>query len=414
MSHRTRVTALASFAAGLLLLVANRGLAQPSHASYQGQLLVSGAPFTGSAQFKFAIVSGPTNVWANDGTASGTPAAAVTLAVNAGIFSVRLGDTSIAGMTTALGASALQLTSAVLRVWVSTGGGPFTQLADTPLSSSPFALQSDAAKRALNGFSLTGDLQVLNASAKVTAILDAAEGTTGSLLRLYDIDSGGNPRASIELDSREGASGAALRLYNGVEGGANPNQATVEIQASEADNAPAIYLFDDTGQLAIELNAKGSDGSSRIVTDVVQIRGGMDLSERFHVAAAEDGAVGPGAVVSIDPASPGNLEISRRPYDRRVAGVVSGAGGVNTGMILGQEGSPLSGAHPVALSGRVYCLADAGFGAIEPGDLLTTSATPGHAMRVKDPARAQGAILGKAMTTLGSGRGLVLVLVGLQ
>ena len=35
-------------------------------------------------------------------------------------------------------------------------------------------------------------------------------------------------------------------------------------------------------------------------------------------------------------------------------------------------------------------------------------------MRVDDPGRAQGAILGKAMTALPSGKGMVLVLVGLQ
>jgi hypothetical protein len=35
-------------------------------------------------------------------------------------------------------------------------------------------------------------------------------------------------------------------------------------------------------------------------------------------------------------------------------------------------------------------------------------------MKVTDHGKAQGAILGKAMTTLDSGRGLVLVLVTLQ
>jgi hypothetical protein len=35
-------------------------------------------------------------------------------------------------------------------------------------------------------------------------------------------------------------------------------------------------------------------------------------------------------------------------------------------------------------------------------------------MRSSDPSRATGAILGKAMTTLERGRGLVLVLVSLQ
>jgi hypothetical protein len=51
---------------------------------------------------------------------------------------------------------------------------------------------------------------------------------------------------------------------------------------------------------------------------------------------------------------------------------------------------------------------------ISPGDMLTASATPGHAMKATDLAAAQGAIIGKAMTRLDHGRGLVLVLVNLQ
>jgi len=57
---------------------------------------------------------------------------------------------------------------------------------------------------------------------------------------------------------------------------------------------------------------------------------------------------------------------------------------------------------------------DADQGAIRPGDLLTTSSTPGHGMKVTDHAQAQGAIIGKAMSALEKGKGLVLVLVSLQ
>ena len=69
---------------------------------------------------------------------------------------------------------------------------------------------------------------------------------------------------------------------------------------------------------------------------------------------------------------------------------------------------------PVALTGRVYCKADASAGSIEPGDLLTSSSTPGHAMKVTNYAEAPGAIIGKAMNSLEKGQGLILVLVNLQ
>lgn len=148
-------------------------------------------------------------------------------------------------------------------------------------------------------------------------------------------------------------------------------------------------------------------------TKVLEILGGSDLSERFDVAS-DDQAIEPGTVVSIDPAHEGRLVTSREPYDHRVAGIISGAGGVSPGMLMGQKGSVADGARPVALTGRVYCRATTANGAIRPGDLLTTSSIPGHAMRVENPARAQGAILGKAMGSLERGEGLVLVLVGLQ
>jgi hypothetical protein len=60
----------------------------------------------------------------------------------------------------------------------------------------------------------------------------------------------------------------------------------------------------------------------------------------------------------------------------------------------------------------VSCKVDAGFGAIAVGDLLATSANPGHAMRTGE--EAHGAILGKAMEPLAQGTGTIRVLVVLR
>ncbi len=106
--------------------------------------------------------------------------------------------------------------------------------------------------------------------------------------------------------------------------------------------------------------------------------------------------------------------VTSKAYDKKVVGIISGAGGVNPGMLMGQKKSMADGVQPVALTGRVYCQADTSNGAIIPGDLLTTSDTPGFAMKVIDYQKAQGAILGKAMTALDEKKGLVLVLVTLQ
>jgi hypothetical protein len=154
----------------------------------------------------------------------------------------------------------------------------------------------------------------------------------------------------------------------------------------------------------------GSDGNVSVPT--LTIRGGADLAEPFEISPSEM-EVPEGAVMVIDEENPGHLKMSTRAYDSHVAGVISGANGVNPGIQMQQEGL-LDGGKNVALTGRVYVLGDAKNGEINPGDLLTTSDSPGHAMRVTDHSRAQGAIIGKAMSSLQEGKGMVLVLVSLQ
>lgn len=147
---------------------------------------------------------------------------------------------------------------------------------------------------------------------------------------------------------------------------------------------------------------------------VLSVTGGADFAEPFDLSDGAAPSPEPGTVMVIDPGREGRLKPSERAYDRCVAGVVSGAGGVTPGVLLQQGDAGSAGRHPVALSGRVYAWADATDAPIAPGDLLTTSDTPGHAMKATDLARAQGAVLGKAMTALPGGRGLVLMLVTLQ
>ncbi len=160
---------------------------------------------------------------------------------------------------------------------------------------------------------------------------------------------------------------------------------------------------------------KQGAGNNFVSVPALEIRGGSDIAEPYDVAPSGDTRPAPGMVVSIDPDRVGKLRVAAGAYDRMVAGIVSGANGVNTGLTLTQSGSVADGQLPIAKVGRVWCLIDAdAAGPVHAGDLLTTSDTPGHAQKVDDFARSQGAILGKAMSGLGHGRGYVLVLVGLQ
>ena len=150
------------------------------------------------------------------------------------------------------------------------------------------------------------------------------------------------------------------------------------------------------------------DKNGQTTTKVLQITGGADLSEQFEIRGT-GATLQPlaGMVVSIDPERPGKLIISSKAYDRQVAGIISGAGGIVPGMLMSQTDSAADGEFPVALTGRVYVMADASSDPIQPGDLLTTANTHGHAMKVTDYEKAQGAILGKAMSVLDGGQGLV-------
>jgi hypothetical protein len=136
-----------------------------------------------------------------------------------------------------------------------------------------------------------------------------------------------------------------------------------------------------------------------------------DCAEEFSVGAAATDAPSPGTVMVI--ADDGDLCASTRAYDRRVAGVVAGGGHCPPAIVLGRDAAPTTKVA-VALIGRVYCKVDAAFGAVDTGDLLTTSPIEGHAMKAADQVRAFGAVLGKALAPLERGRGLVPILVALQ
>jgi hypothetical protein len=310
------------------------------------------------------------------------------------------------------------------------GSGSFSNcLTISPSSSSGTAMQFYN-NRAATSIALDGDdggggfIGVRNTNGAIRLGLDgqgnggggeilayANDGSTG--VRVYGDSGGGgyiglyntNGSTRLALDGYGNNGGGQVTFYNGA--------GNIRLRLyGDSGGAGLAQIYNSSGSASIIVDGEDSNGDGRITTDVLEIQGGSDLSERFDIREAE--SLQPGMVVSIDPENPGSLRLSGEGYDRTVAGIVSGAGGVKPGMLMGQRETKADGKHAVALTGRVYCQADASNGAIRPGDLLTTSDTPGHAMKVTDHARAQGAIIGKAMTSLESGKGLVLVLVSLQ
>jgi hypothetical protein len=166
---------------------------------------------------------------------------------------------------------------------------------------------------------------------------------------------------------------------------------------ASSDNSEGIYA--DTGRSDHKYGVRTPD---KMCAEEGYDTSCSDVAEYFPVAEEPE----PGTVMVIGEDS--KLQCSGTAYDTTVAGIVSTAPGVSLGTNeTGNEGEKL-----IAVAGRVPCKVDATYAPIEPGDLLTTSDTPGHAMKATDPQI--GTILGKALEPLDSGTDVIEVLVTLQ
>lgn len=140
----------------------------------------------------------------------------------------------------------------------------------------------------------------------------------------------------------------------------------------------------------------------------------VDISE--YISASQ--ILEPGDVVVIDPNNDCSIITSNKSYDSTIAGIVS----TDPAFILGvnsEKGN--ENEAKIAIAGRVPCKVDASYGEIKPGDLLTSSPTTGHAMKLKPIGKIkghqiypQGCIIGKALQGLKEGKGKILVLVCLM
>ena len=197
--------------------------------------------------------------------------------------------------------------------------------------------------------------------------------------------------------------------------GSSVNDEAIHAESRSATTAAmAVYQTNkDSDTAALFVMHQGKRLAAVFEGDVV-VTGDISLSnadcaEHFDIAAGS--AAEPGTVMVLDDES--TLRESVQAYDKRVAGVISGAGNYKPGLVLDTQQSHHT-RKPIALLGKVFCKVDAQFGPIQVGDLLTTSPTPGHAMRADDPHKAFGAVIGKALRPLPNGHGLIPILIALQ
>lgn len=365
--------------------------------TYQGQLRDGAALADGQYEFAFYLYAGQTGGSALANVGSG--ANPVTLTVTGGQFSTTLD----------FGSVHFDGSDRWLEVAVRRAGSPFMlPLPRQRLTATPYSLRSafstatrgisvDASGRVTSGPSATAYRFGISSTSQGELLELNSSNTTYTIMTLNNTSAGGRPWALVSTGG-DYPSGAGDLVFRDI--------ATAQDRlVLGADGNVGVGTRTPTAKL---------DVVGRVKCQVLEITGGSDIAEPYTIAPAGEIEARPGMVVCIDPEQIGKLRVSTGAYDTAVAGIVSGANGVGVGLTLTQAGSVADGELPVAAAGRVWCYVDADAnGAVKAGDLLTTSFTPGHAMRAES-GKANGAILGKAMSSLESGRGMVLVLVGLQ
>ncbi|MEX2054608.1 MAG: SH3 domain-containing protein, partial [Candidatus Andersenbacteria bacterium] len=179
------------------------------------------------------------------------------------------------------------------------------------------------------------------------------------------------------------------------------------VAAANVDNyvtIEGVIVVSDGGDLELWHNSDTAaqssvmTGSTLVVTQITQ---GADLAEIY---GTKDDSIRAGQVVSLDPSMRAGVKKSETPYDPTAFGIISTSPGMVTGSLVDPEAMPVL----VALAGRVPVKVTTENGPIQAGDLLTSSSTPGVAMR----ATKAGQVIGQAMTDFaGEGVGSIMAFI---
>jgi hypothetical protein len=155
------------------------------------------------------------------------------------------------------------------------------------------------------------------------------------------------------------------------------------------------------------------DGTGRVFADGGFQPSGADFAESMEVKGNRSKYIA-GDLLVIDAAANRRLTLAQEPYSTLVAGVYSTKPGMLGSTHRIDEQARAADEVPLAVVGIVPCKVSAENGPIQPGDLLVSSSTPGHAMKGTDHSLMLGAVVGKALEPLVKGTGVIQVLVTLQ
>jgi N-acetylneuraminic acid mutarotase len=274
------ITLLSRCFAVILLLATTLHAQVPQLINYQGRVAVDGVNFDGSGQFKFALVNagGSTTYWSNDGSsaAGGEPGNAVTLAVSKGLYSVLLGDATLANMTI-VPASVFVNGDVHLRVWFNDEVTGFQQLTpDRRIAAVGYAMMADGV---VDGAITTA--KIANGAVTSLKIVDGA--ITNAKISDGSISSGKLSAGAV--GSAQLAPGAALANLNSA---GQSGVATGGVLLSEEPNDSLVNAgYQNVGTMRVNTNTPNpGDGFTAIWTgEEMIIWGGSSaypLGSRFY------------------------------------------------------------------------------------------------------------------------------------
>jgi trimeric autotransporter adhesin len=258
-------------------------------------------------------------------------------------------------------------------------------------------------------------------------VFGQATSTTGSSVgvRGETGSTDSNANGVFGLASNSTAAGAGVKgQNNGTNGygvwGQGGNGATGVLGQTNSSTRYGVWAYNSGTGVALRAEGSGNlieawslspvnvrfrvDNNGNVTADGTFTSPAADFAELLPAAPGLE----PGDVLVIQ--AEGTLGLSDRAYQSTVVGVYS-----TEPAFLGGAGidADRTGKVPLAVVGIVPVKASVENGIIRPGDLLTASDTPGHAMRAGADAPI-GTVIGKALTNLEGGTGIIRMLVTLQ